>query len=233
MKLTDFSVRNWQFTVVLFVMLAALGGTPLVTIPRSEDPPLDFPEFTIVAVYPGAATRDLERLVVKPVEDSLHGLDDVESLSSTIRPGVARVRIKFEPDQDATKKYDDVVREIDALRPGLPAELARLEVYKGSTLDVNIVQLALVSDLASYRVLDSLAEELTDRLTALPGVRNAERWGAPERQVDVELDLGRLAALRLPIAAVLGAIGGESADIPGGSADAGGLLVMNSNDRSL
>ena len=221
MKLTEFSVKHWQFTVVLFVMLAALGVTSTLSIPRSEDPPLDFPTFTIVAVYPGASAGDLERLVVKQIEDTLHGLDDVRSISSRIRPGVARIEVEFEPNQDAEKKYDDVVREVNALRPGLPAELARLEIHKASTLDVNIVQVALVSPFASYHVLDSLAEELEDGLTAVPGVRTAERWGAPERQVEVALDLGRLAALRLPVAQVLGAIGGESADIPGGSVDAG------------
>jgi multidrug efflux pump subunit AcrB len=221
MKLTEFSVRNWQFTVVLFVMLAALGLTSLVSIPRSEDPPIDFPEFTIVAVYPGASASDLERLVVKQIEDTLHGLDDVRSISSRIRPGVARIQIEFEPNQSADKKYDDVVREVNALKTALPAELARLEIHKGSTLDVNIVQVALVSPLASYHMLDSLGEELEDQLSAVPGVRAAERWGAPKRQVDVALDLGRLAALRLPVTQVLGAIGGESADIPGGSVDAG------------
>ena len=221
MKLTEFAVRHWQVTVVAFLMLAALGIKSLLTIPRGEDPPLAFPIFTVIAVYPGASAGDLERLVVKPVEDTLHGLEDVKSLKSRIRPGVATTTVEFEPNQDADKKYDDVVREINGLRPTLPAELARLEVRKATTLDVSIVQVALVSPLASYRVLDSLAEELQDRLSALPGVRTASRWGAPERQVDVELDLGRLAALRLPVSQVLGAIGGESADVPGGSADAG------------
>ena len=221
MKLTEFSVKHWQFTVVLFAMLAALGATSLLKIPRSEDPPIDFPTFTIVAVYPGASARDIERKVVKPVEDTLHRLDDIRSISSRIRPGVASIQIEFEAEQDAAKKYDDVVREVNAMRPGLPAELARLEIHKATTLDVNIVQVALVSELASYHVLDSLAEELEDRLTAVPGVRIAERWGAPERQVEVALDLGRLAAVRLPAGQVLGAIAGESADIPGGSADAG------------
>jgi len=220
-KLTEFAVRHWQVTVVAFLMLAALGIKSLLTIPRGEDPPLAFPIFTVIAVYPGASAGDLERLVVKPVEDTLHGLEDVKSLKSRIRPGVATTTVEFEPNQDADKKYDDVVREINGLRPTLPAELARLEVRKATTLDVSIVQVALVSPLASYRVLDSLAEELQDRLSALPGVRTASRWGAPERQVDVELDLGRLAALRLPVSQVLGAIGGESADVPGGSADAG------------
>jgi multidrug efflux pump subunit AcrB len=220
MKLTAFAVKHWQFTVILFAMLAALGMTSLATIPRGEDPPIDFPTFTVVAVYPGANPSDLERLVVKQIEDTLHRLDDVKNITSRIRSGVARIEIEFDPNQDADKKYDDVVREVNALRPELP-DLVQLTIYKASTLDVNIVQVALVSDLAPYHLLDSLAEQLEDRLSALPGVRAAERWGAPQRQVDVALDLGRLAQFGLPVGQVLGAIGGESVDIPGGDADAG------------
>jgi multidrug efflux pump subunit AcrB len=220
MKLTAFAVKHWQFTVILFTMLAALGLTSLATIPQGEDPPIDFPTFTVVAVYPGANPSDLERLVVKQIEDTLHRLDDVKNITSRIRSGVARIEIEFDPNQDADKKYDDVVREVNALRPELP-DLVQLTIYKASTLDVNIVQVALVSDLAPYRLLDSLAEQLEDRLSALPGVRAAERWGAPQRQVDVALDLGRLAQFGLPVGQVLGAIGGESVDIPGGDADDG------------
>ena len=221
MKLAEFSVRNWQFTVVLFVMLAVLGLVSWRSIPRLEDPPLDFPNYSVVAVYPGASPRDLERLVVKPIEDRLHPLENLKTLDSRIRDGVAAVRVEFAAGQDAERKYDEVVREVNALRPSLPAELARLDVKRGTTLDVNIVQVALVSEIASYRTLDSLAEALEDRLSALAGVRKAERWGAPERQAQVELDLGRLAELRLPVGQVLAAIGSESADIPAGSVEAG------------
>src|SRR5262245_23743262 len=128
MKLTEFSVRNWQFTVVLFVILVALGVAAWFGIPRPEDPPLDFPTFTVVAVSPGASLRDLELLVVSEVEKRLDELDDVESIDSRIRDGVATVRIEFTPDQDADAKYDDVVREVNALRPVLPSGLTRLDV---------------------------------------------------------------------------------------------------------
>ncbi len=221
MKLAEFSVKNWQFTVVLFSMLAALGLASWANIPRLEDPPLDFPTFTVVAVYPGANPTDLERLVVIDVEKKLDELDDVKSIDSRIKDGVASIRIEFEANKDADQKYNDVVREVNALRPKLPTELTRLDVLRATTLDVNIVQVALLSDAASYRSLDSLGEELTDRLKAVPGVRESERWGAPERQVEVELDLGRLAQLHLPVGLVMNAIGGESADIPAGSVEAG------------
>jgi multidrug efflux pump subunit AcrB len=221
MKLLDFPVRHWQFTVVVFAMLAALGVSSWLAIPRGEDPPLYVPTFTVIAVYPGASPADLERLVVRDVEERLDALENVDQIESRIEDGVATINVEFDFSEDPDDRYDEVIREMNGLRPELPAELASLTVEKITTLDVAIAQVALVSEAAPYHVLDQLAEQLEDRLTALPGVRDAERWGVPERQVDVELDLGRLSRLNLPPSQVLQAIGGESADFPAGRVEAG------------
>ncbi|HEX7121587.1 MAG TPA: efflux RND transporter permease subunit, partial [Gemmatimonadaceae bacterium] len=221
MNVTRFAVRHWQFTVVLFAMLAALGLASWVGMPRQEDPAIDFPVFTIVAVHPGASPQDMERLVVTEVEDRMQRLEHVKHIDSRMRDRVATIRIEFDEDQDDDEKYSEVVRELDAVRPELPADLVRLDVQRGTTLEVNIVQVALTSPTASYHVLDSLAEALEDRLATVPGVREAERWGAPERQVAVEVDPDRLSRLGVPIGLLLQTIGGESADIPGGSVEAG------------
>src|SRR5512145_366140 len=125
MRLTAFSVRHWQFTVIVFATLTALGLAAWQQIPRLEDPPLDFPTFTVVTVLPGASPTDLERLVVSEVEKRLDELEDVKSISSRVRDGVATTRIEFLPEKDPDKKYDEVIREMNALRPELPPELVR------------------------------------------------------------------------------------------------------------
>ncbi len=221
MRILEFPVRNYQFTIVLFAMLAALGISSWFAIPRGEDPPLHVPTFTVIAVYPGASPADLERLVVRDVEERLDALDNVDKIESRILDGVATISVEFESDENPDDRYDEVVREMNALRPELPAELARFSVEKVTTLDVAIAQVALVSETAPYHELDRLAEQLEDRLTAVPGVRTAERWGVPERRVDVSLDLGRLSRLDLPPNLVLQAISGESVDLPAGRVEAG------------
>jgi multidrug efflux pump subunit AcrB len=221
MRLLEFPVRNYQFTVVLFAMLVALGVSSWFAIPRGEDPPLDFPATTIIAAYPGASPADLERLVVREVEERVDQLDHVESIESKIVDGLATIFVQFESNQDPDEKYDEVLREMNALRPELPAELTRFSVEKATTLDVAIAQFALVSGTTPYHELDRWAERLEDRLSAVPGVRTSERWGVPDRRVDVAVDLGRLSRLTLPPGLLLQAIGGESADVPAGAVEAG------------
>lgn len=221
MKIAEFSVRNYQFTIVMFLMAAALGINALFTIPQAEDPTFAIPTFTVVTVYPGATPADMEQLVVDPIERRINELEDLKKLQSEIRDGLAVIRVEFDAKADADKKYDDVVREVNALRPTLPADLARLDIQKFDASRVNIIQVALVSDALPVWQLADRAKALKDRLERVPGIRTVERWGFPEREVRVDLDAGRLAKLGISVNQVLGAVGSENANIPGGTVSAG------------
>ena len=89
MQLLEFPIRRYQFTLVAFLCLVALGMYAFVSIPREEDPYIKLPAFIISAVYPGADPKDLERLVAKPIEDRLAELEDVHKMETTIVDGVA------------------------------------------------------------------------------------------------------------------------------------------------
>ena len=221
MNLAAFSVRRWQFTVVVFGMLAALGGSSLLSIPKAEDPTFPYPNFAIAVVYPGAVPTDLEKLVVDPIEAKLKALDDVKTLKSEMSDGLAVLSIEFIAGTDPDRKYDDVLRELNALRPTLPADLQSIEVKKFNASNVNILQVALVSDTAPSLTLQELADRLKKRLDTVPGTKDATRWASAAQEVRVSLDLERLAAVGLTPLQVLGAIQATNVNIPAGSVDVG------------
>jgi multidrug efflux pump subunit AcrB len=216
-----FAVKHWQFTLLAFGFAVALGVASWNGIPRSEDPVFPFPNVTIIAVLPGSDPVDVERLVVDPIEDAINELDDVKKIESESHDGVGTIQVEFDWGVDPGKKYDEVVREVNALRPKLPQELASLEVRKASAGLVNIVQVALVSESASYRDLESRAKSLRDRLEAVPGVRKSETWAYPDSEVSVAVDLERLAHSGVSLDAAIAAIRANNADIPGGAVDVG------------
>ena len=144
-KLTEFSVKRWQFTVLLFLMFAALGVSSWIAIPRAEDPDFPVPIFTTVAVYPGASPEDMEQLVTDPIEKQIKTLTNIRKLESTSSDGVSVVNVEFDSDVDAERKYDQVLREVNALRPSLPAALTRLDVQRNENSDITVFQVALVA----------------------------------------------------------------------------------------
>jgi len=232
MHVADFAVRRWQFTLVVFLGVALLGASSLVAIPKQEDPTVDFPVFAAVAVLPGAPPADVERLVVEPVEARLATLDDVKSLRTTVQDGVAVTRIEFTAGTDAARKQDDVLRELTAVRPQLPAQLGRLQLEKFNSSEVNIVQLGLASTDAPYSELDRLSRSLKRRLEGVSGVAKVAIDGLPPREVQVAVDPEKAAAMRLSPGEVIAGLGAEGQSIPAGSVDAGGrqLAVKTSGE---
>ncbi len=220
-SIAAFSVRQWQFTLVLFAMLAAMGVSSLLSIPRAEDPSFPIPTVLVVAILPGADTIDLEKQITDPLEDAIDSLDDITKITSRTRDGVAVITVEFDWSADAERKYDQVVREVNAIRPTLPAGLVRLEVKKFNTALTNFMQVALVGDGATALELRKRADDLRDIIDRVPGVWESEIWGEERTEVRVAVDAGRLAELRLPATAVADALKAEGAAVPLGALHAG------------
>jgi CzcA family heavy metal efflux pump len=220
MTFLEFPIRRYQFTLVAFLCLVALGWYAFSKVPREEDPYFKIPGYTVAAIYPGADPKDLERLVSKPIEDRIAALDDVMKMETSIRDGVSFTAIEFETFVDADKKYDEVTREINALRPEFPPE-TQIIIRRFSPGLVNTIQIALVSDDAPYRELEDYARALKDTLKTVNGVRTAESWAYPSRELRVALDLKRMSELNLAPAQVLAAVQSENANIPAGFIDLG------------
>ncbi|MCC7197942.1 MAG: efflux RND transporter permease subunit [Gammaproteobacteria bacterium] len=221
MSLWEFAVRRWQFTLVVFTLLIAVGVATFANIPRAEDPSLTFPGALIIVAYPGADPVDMERLVVDKIEDALNELDGIKKIDSEALDGLATVQIEFYYGIDPERRYDEVVREINAVRPELPANIAHLEIRKFKPSLTNIVQMALVSKDADWRTLKNTAEDLEDLIEKVPGIRKADTWAYPKPELRVAIDLERLSRAGVSLGQVEQAIRSENVSIPGGSVDVG------------
>ena len=219
--LIRFAVSQWQFSLLMAVLVVALGVDALMGMPRTEDPQLAFPAYQVIAVLPGATPQDIEQQVTKPSENALAGLDDLREIKSTSGDSSADIVAEYVWGTNPDRKYDEVVREINALRPKLPAGVTRLDVIRMRPSTVPFLQLALTSDILPMRSFDKLARDLRDRVARIHGIRKAEVLGAPPSELRVGLDMQRLAALGIPATAVVEALRAGGVDTPIGTVNAG------------
>ncbi len=222
MKISAYAIKNYQFTLVVFLMAVVLGITTLINMPRSEDPEIKVPQNPIVIVYPGASPQDIESLVVDPIEKKVSEFEGVKKVRSNISDGLAVITVEYKIDVDLSEKYQELVREINALRPDLPAEITKIDVQKLASTDVNILQFGLVSENASREKLKKYSEDFQDELEKIKPLQKVTISGLPKEIVRVDLKLDKLAQLNIPVNAILGSLQSEIANIPGGSVVAAG-----------
>jgi len=221
MKISELAVKNHQFTIVIFLMLIALGIYSFIKIPQAADPEFPVTIFPVIAIYPGATPADIEQLVVDRLEKSFRELEDIDRITSEIKEDIAILVIEFSPQSDPDIKFDDLQRQINALRPSLPDDIYSVEALKIQAGNTNIIQSAIVSETAQYRDLGRLAEDLRDEISAIEGIRKAQAVAYPQQEIRVEINLPRMAQLNVTVSQVINAIQSENANIPAGSIEIG------------
>ena len=221
MTFNQFFVKNWQFTLVVFIAVMVLGINALFNMPRGEDPPFGAPIFSIVVVYPGTNPIDMEKLVADPIEEELYQLADVKKIKTTIKDGLVVMLAEFNYEVDVEAKNNDVIREINKIRPFLPEGIVQLDIKRAASSDVAILQTAIISDTASVEIMKDMGEDLEKRMERIRDIKWAEVQAVPEKMIRIEIDLEKMAAMHLGLNQVLGLIQANNINIPGGSMDLG------------
>jgi multidrug efflux pump subunit AcrB len=221
MHIAEVAIRRWQLTLVLFALLSALGFSAFQQVPRAVDPHFSMPVVSIVALQPGADPAEIEQTITKPIEELIQGLEDVQSVASTSTDGSAVIRAEFDWSGDPDQYFNDTVREVTAIRSQLPSDLQRLTFEKIRTTNTSILQIALLSDSASWYRMEKYARDISEALGRYKEVRQTEIYGLPQPEISVAIDAGRLAALRVPASAVADAIRLGGADVPAGAVTSG------------
>lgn len=222
MRLPKLAIQNYQFVLVLLFLALILGGLSFLNMPRSEDPALDFPSYVVVAVYPGTSPLDMEELVVEPIEEVVNEVENIDEITTTVEEGLTVIRIDGEFGLDYDEQFDEIQSKVNQVRGDLPNGLIRLDVRQISPQDVKILQLAFISNGASYRDLLTSAEKLEDKLTRVKGVRSVEIEAYPEEEIHIGLDMEKMARYNIGLNQVTGIIQANNANIPGGEISANG-----------
>jgi multidrug efflux pump subunit AcrB len=206
---------------VLFTLLCALGFSAFQQVPRAVDPHFSMPVVSIVASQPGADAAEIEQTITKPIEELVQGLEDVQSVVSSSSDGNAVIRAEFDWSGDPDQYFNDTVREVTAIRNQLPSDIQALQFEKIRTTNASILQIALLSDSASWYRMEKYARDVSEALGRYKEVRQAEIYGLPQTEISVAINSGRLAELRLPASVVVDAIRVGGADVPAGAVISG------------
>jgi multidrug efflux pump subunit AcrB len=221
MQIPRIAIDNKQFTLTVFLLLLIIGVSSFLTMPRSEDPPLQIPGASIIIIYPGSSPLDLEQLIASPLEEALNQLDDIKRMETTMRDGILVSSIEFSFDTDADEKYDEVVQQVNSIRSSLPDEIYSIEILEWSSSDVVMMHLALVSESTEFSLLEKDALQLKEELEKVPGIKLVQILAVPDQELRISLDMEKMALMNISLEQVSQSILSSNANIPGGSLEIG------------
>jgi multidrug efflux pump subunit AcrB len=195
MTLTQLTFRYRAVAGVLASLLLGIGLFALFSLPRREDPDLKARFVQVIALYPGASAAQVEQLATERLERALQEVDDVKTVTSTSRPGIAVLQIEAADRMTGTldRFMDDLRKRVADLRPSLPTGVIDVAV-NDRFADTAALIFGVTEPNATPNQLEDHARRLRDRLRLLPEVAECHLLGVQPETVTVALSSPRLAA---------------------------------------
>ncbi len=215
-----------EITPLLALSGLLLGLFAVLITPREEEPQIAVTFANVFISYPGASAKEVESLVTTPAEQIVSELEGVKHVYSASTPGMSALTVRFkvgEPRTEAiVRLYNAFYSNQDWIPPNAGVGVPLIKP-KGID-DVPIVAGTLWSENPDLSAADLLriAHTIEAELQRVPGTRDIETLGGPERVVHVRFDPQRLAGYGLALDDLRRALSAANA-----SRDAGGLVDDN------
>jgi hydrophobe/amphiphile efflux-1 (HAE1) family protein len=220
--LSNICVRRPIFACVLIAVLVVIGVVGYRSLGVDKFPKVDFPLITIVTPYPGASPGAVETDISQKVEEAVNTVSGLENLTSTSTEGVSLVIAQFALEVNPDKAAQDINEHIATILRDLPPGV-RPEVRKADPDAAPVIVLSVKGPAGvSIRELTRFADkQVKQRIERLAGVGQIVILGGQERQINVQLDAIRLAAVGVSAIDVRRAIANGNVNVPGGQIERG------------
>jgi HAE1 family hydrophobic/amphiphilic exporter-1 len=219
MWLTRFSIQRPIIVAMFFIGLAIYGFISYEKLGRSESPNVNFPLVFVEATYPGASPSEMEKLVIKPIEDQIDGIEHLDQLSATAQEGSAIVVVQFALDTDLNYAANDVQQRVNTARAYMPTDLDPPVVEKNT--DNTMLTYAISSHSISGPALaDIVNDRIVQQIKGFDNVSGVDVYGEPKREIQIEADPLRLFGSGATMADIYSAVSQNNANLPGGRMDA-------------
>ena len=215
MFLSDLSIRRPVVATVMMLTLVTLGIFSWRRLPIDMMPDVEIPVLSILTEYPGASPETVEREVSRKIEEAINSIAGVRHVNSTSREGLSSVVAEFELEVRINDVSQEARAKINAIQRELPEGMKEPVIQKMDFAAMPVVSLAIRSTTISPRELTTLADRrVKRRLESIPGVAKAKLVGTSLREIAVDLDPARLAALGMGVDEVVGGLAAENVNSP-------------------
>lgn len=217
MNLTTFCIRRPAFTTVISLVMMIIGIMAWVQLPVRWIPNVTPPEVSITTAYPGANANLVEQDITKKIEESLSGINGIDSLVSNSRQGNSQINISFKLGTAMDAAVQDVRSGVERVRGALPREADAPIVMKADPNSSPIMYLIFSHPHYSSRELsDYVTKFVVPSLETIDGVGSVVVFGKHTTALRVAIDPIKMSAAKVTTDEVARLLYDENRQVPSG-----------------
>jgi multidrug efflux pump subunit AcrB len=222
---TSWAINNRTAIYIIAILISAYGLIQFTNMPKEQFPDIVVPTISVSTVYIGNSPKDIENLVTRPIEKQLKGISGakVKKITSTSQTDFSLIVVEFDTDVKPEVAKVKVKDAIDKSKSDLPTDLTvQPDAQEFALSEMPIMFVNVSGDFDGIK-LKQYADKLQDRFEELPEITRAEIVGAPEREIQVNVDPYKMQASKISFLDIENAISRENHDITGGLVEVGDM----------
>ncbi|MDK2804079.1 MAG: hypothetical protein PWR23_1083 [Peptostreptococcaceae bacterium] len=216
--------RSIVMLISFFLLLAGIvlyGG-----MERQENPSISSPVALVKCIYPGGSPEDVEKLILKPLEEKLNQISEIKRTDGYAMDsvGIIKVKLKDMTDDNIQKTWDEVKEEVENAQSDLPQEAYKVEIDTNFTDPYGIL-LSVSSDSYGYKQINQMADALKKELEKNAGVREVNIYGEIEDNIEIIMDMQKVKQYGISPNTIVKAVKARNVNIPSGNLELDNLKV--------
>ncbi len=216
-KPSSWAIENRTAIYVLTVIIAVIGYFSYVGLPKENFPEVVIPKIFIQTVYPGTSPANMENLVTKQIEKQLKSTSGLKRITSNSYQDFSVITAEFNTNVETKDAKQRVKDAVDKARQDLPSDLPN----EPNVMDINLSDLPImylnVSGDYDLKSLKKYAEKVQDQIESLKEISGVDVIGALEQEIQINVDLNKMAASLISFSDIERAVGYENLTISGGT----------------
>lgn len=224
-------LRRPHAVTALILLGVAFGFISFKTLPLNLFPDANYPQISILLIWPGASAEDMADKISRQVEKEMAALNHTRIIKSTVRDETAAVKVEF----DYVKTLDAAVADVNAalnrILPTLPAQMLPPRIFRISDATTPVQTLAVFpkpdSPLTLSKVRQLCDNEIQEAFLRVSGIAGAEVFGGYVPEINLNIHPDRLSRFALSMDQVIGAIYAQNRNIPSG------LLIRKTDELMI
>jgi HAE1 family hydrophobic/amphiphilic exporter-1 len=216
MNITEVAVKRPIATTMVFLIIIVVGVMAFRFLPVDLLPQIEYPQLTVVTVYPNVGPEEIEKIITDRVENAVSGVPNIEEMRSRSQEGRSWVTMEFSQGTNIDEAANDVRAALDRIRDDFPPEVESPRLWKFDPDNFPVVILGARSPRGMEELTRILEREIAQRFEQIPGAGSVDIWGGVYRQIQVRLKRDRLASSLLSATDIQQALLRENITLPGG-----------------
>jgi len=222
-KPSSWAIDNKMAIYVITIIITLMGIIAYNNMPKENFPEVIIPKIFITTVYPGTSPGNMESLVTKQIEKELRGLKGLKKITSNSYQDFSMISAEFNANVETSEAKQLVKDAVDKAKGDLPSDLPN----DPTVSDINLADLPIVyvniSGDYDLKTLKKYADDLEDRIEGLKEISGVDIVGALEPEIQVNVDMNKMAAAQVSFTDIENAIRYENMTISGGTVPMDGV----------